>query len=50
MSDLDDPNRASQLVQRIQQKPALRRLYLETYAAYQDVLDRSPQDGLAIEL
>ncbi len=50
MSDLDDPNRGSQLVQRIQQKPALRRLYLETYAAYQDVLDRSPQSGLAIEL
>lgn len=50
MNNLDDPGRGDQLVQRIQQKSALRRLYLEVYAAYQDTLDRSPPGGPAIEL
>ena len=50
MNNLDDPGRGDQLVQRIQQKSALLRLYLEVYAAYQDTLDRSPPGGLAIEL
>lgn len=50
MNNLDDPGRGDQLVQRIQQKSALRRLYLEVYAAYRDVLDRTPQNGQAIEL
>jgi SAM-dependent methyltransferase len=50
MNELDDPSRADQLVTRIQQKLALRRLYLEVYAAYQAVLDRCPREGVAIEL
>jgi len=50
MNALDDPRRADELVQRIQQKSALRRLYLEVYAAYQTVLDRCPQTGMSVEL
>ena len=50
MNVLDDPRRADQLVQRIKQKSALRRIYFEVYASYQAVLDRCPGDGPAIEL
>lgn len=47
---LDDPARGDELRRRIQQKPALRRLYLETYARYAACLSRCPADGLAVEL
>jgi len=50
MSGLDDPSRAGELRRLIQRKPALRRLYLETYERYAACLRRCPPDGLAVEL
>lgn len=47
---LDDPSRGSALKQLIQSKPALRRLYLETYARYAACLQRCPTNGIAVEL
>ena len=47
---LDDPSRGRELEQLIQKKPALRRLYLETYARYAACLRRCPEEGLAVEL
>lgn len=47
---LDDPSRAGELQRIIQGKPALRRLYQETYARYAACLARCPADGLAVEL
>jgi len=48
--NLDDPSRGRELEQLIQKKPALRKLYLETYARYAACLRRCPADGLAVEL
>lgn len=50
MNPLDDPRRGSELAERIQRKPALRKLYEEVYARYAAVLARCPREGLAIEL
>jgi len=47
---LDDPSRAGELERIIQGKPALRRLYLETYRRYAACLARCPAEGLAVEL
>jgi len=47
---LDDPARAGELRRLIERKPALRRLYLETYARYAACLRRCPAEGLAVEL
>jgi SAM-dependent methyltransferase len=47
---LDDPARGGALQQLIRRKPALRRLYEETYGRYAACLSRCPPDGLAVEL
>ncbi|HEX5051258.1 MAG TPA: class I SAM-dependent methyltransferase [Planctomycetota bacterium] len=49
-SALDDPARGGELKRLIRSKPALRRLYLETYARYAACLQRCPAEGLAVEL
>ena len=49
-SGLDDPSRSAELKRIIQGKPALRRLYQETYERYARCLLRCPADGLAVEL
>lgn len=47
---LDDPARGEELRQRIEAKPALRRLYAEIYARYAACLRECPATGLAVEL
>lgn len=47
---LDDPSRSAELQRIIQGKPALKRLYGETYARYAACLARCPAEGLAVEL
>lgn len=48
--DLDDPGRIEVLRRTIRGKPALRRLYLETYARYAACLQRCPPTGPVVEL
>jgi SAM-dependent methyltransferase len=50
MNELDDPGRGSALAEIIQQKPALKRLYLEVYARYAELISRCPDGGPAVEL
>ena len=50
MNELDDPGRGSALAEIIQQKPALKRLYLEVYARYAELISRCPNGGPAVEL
>jgi SAM-dependent methyltransferase len=49
-SELDDPARWSEIARVVRGKPALRRLYRETYERCAAVLRRCPPDGLTVEL
>ncbi|HMJ16525.1 MAG TPA: class I SAM-dependent methyltransferase [Polyangiaceae bacterium] len=49
-SDLDDPARINELRALVAKKPALRKLYDETYAKYAACLRRCPAQGIALEL
>jgi SAM-dependent methyltransferase len=48
--EVDDPQRAALLRERLQGKAFLRRLYLETYGRYAACLARCPGEGLVVEL
>jgi len=50
MSNLDDPNRISDIHQAIMNKPALYSFYINVYRRYEECLKRCPQDGLFLEL
>ena len=47
---LDSPDRYDHLESLIQNKAAIRRWYGETYSRYAAMLERCPQDGIALEL
>jgi SAM-dependent methyltransferase len=48
--NLDDPGRIEELRSLVARKPALKRLYEETYAKYVACLKRCPPNGIALEL
>jgi SAM-dependent methyltransferase len=49
-SNLDDPARIEELRALVAKKPAVRKLYEETYAKYAACLKRCPPEGIALEL
>lgn len=47
---LDSPTRETFLLQRILDKKSLKKFYLEIYKKYKSVLERTPDNGIALEL
>lgn len=47
---LDSPLRYDEIRQRIESKPALKRMYLEVYREYEQCLQACPPSGIALEL
>jgi SAM-dependent methyltransferase len=50
MHELDDPLRVTETRRLIRSKPFLRKFYTEVYDKYAEVLDRCPEEGIALEL